>query len=331
MRHETPRIDALFAASGTGFEDKGLPLAQQIVAGGEVTCAAGDIHRASERIVMLSATAELRAIAAVRAYARDSLTLGDAHWRSIRCVASPAPEENRAIVRVTLSGVAARSLCGDALAGAAAGLGVLADAMPGAVIGDLRVYAVDVEGRPRRLHPCALPRDVAEALPPERPALERVRCAVITLSDRASQGVYEDKSGARLIDLLQAQGGIVAHKAVLPDQSERLAAEVDVLARRGDIELLVCTGGTGIGPRDITPETLLGLGLRPVPGIGELLRSHSAHVVRSAWLSRTVAGTLGTLVVIALPGSQKAVSECMEALLPLLPHMISMLRGGGHD
>ena len=116
---------------------------------------------------------------------------------------------------------------------------------------------------------------------------------------------------------------------IAPETGQFRAVDGDSL-RRGDIELVICTGGTGIGPRDITPETLLALGIKPIAGIGELLRTHSAHIVRSAWLSRAVAGTLGQMVVIALPGSHKAVTECMEALLPLLPHTLSMLRGGSH-
>lgn len=329
-RHETRGLGAVLDKAGTALRDGGAPQVQEIVAGGEVIFFPEDVDHVIARLGTLGPNAELRAIAAVRAYARESVTLGDAHWRSIRCAATAADDGKRVLVRIALDGVSTRSLCGDALAGAAAALASIAAASPGATISDLRVYATDVEGRGRRQHPCALPADVATRLPPLRPALAAARCAVITLSDRASKGVYEDKSGARLVELLAANGGTIAHKAVLPDDGERLATEIEILSRRGDIELVICTGGTGIGPRDITPETLVALGIKPVPGIGELLRASSAPIVRSAWLSRAVAGTLGPMLVIALPGSHKAVEECMEVLLPLLPHTLSMLHGGSH-
>lgn len=330
MRHEAPGLIGLAGSGPRRFRDQGLPMAQEVVAGGEITLPETDLANLPDILYTLAPNAELRAIGAVRAHARETVTLGDAHWRDIRCRVSP-PEGNRLRVRVTVSGIATRSLGSDALAGAAMALTTLAIPFNGAVIGDLRIYAIDTEGRGRALHPCQLPDDIAQALPPERQALAGTRCAVITLSDRASRGVYEDQSGARLAELVTAHGGMLSHKAVIPDDGERLAAEIEQLARRGDVGLVVCTGGTGIGPRDITPDTLATMGLRPVPGIGEMLRAHSANVVRSAWLSRTVAGTLGGMVVIALPGSRKAVAECMEALLPLLPHTFSMLGGGGHD
>lgn len=344
MRHESTGLIGLVAVPrdehgnrkpGSTFNNRGLPLAQEIVAGGEVTIFSEDVAVIAEKLKTLAPNAELRAIGAVRAYARECVTLGDAHWREIRCAVSQevdagSAHATRIHVRITVSGVATRSLGGDALAGAAAALTTIASPFTGALIEDLRVYAIDIEGRTRIRHPCALPADIDAALPAEKPALAATRCAVITLSDRASQGIYEDKSGARLAEIFSAHGGIMVHKAVIPDDSERLAGEIELLSRRGDIDMVVCTGGTGIGPRDITPETLIALGIKPVPGIGELLRAHSANIVRSAWLSRAVAGTLGQMVVIALPGSHKAVGECMEALLPLLPHTFSMLRGGSH-
>jgi cyclic pyranopterin phosphate synthase len=355
MRHEKPGLIALAGKGAGSFEQRGLPLGQEAIAGGELTLYGEDIAQVSERLRSLAPNAELRATAAVRNHAREVVTLGDANWREIRCAISllvndhelpiwPAPLAADAAstlavhgtpavlrVRVTVSGIAARNLGSDALAGAASALTTLAFPWRGAQISDLRVYAIDTEGRSRYLHPCPLPEDVASRLPAEHAALANARCAVITLSDRASRGIYEDKSGARLAEIVAAQGGTLVHKVVLPDEEGPLAGEIETLARRGDIDLVICTGGTGIGPRDITPETIHALGIRPIPGVGELLRAHSANIVRSAWLSRAVAGTLGRMVVIALPGSHKAVSECMEALLPLLPHTMSMLHGGSHE
>lgn len=331
MRHENKGISAVLGGAGTAMRSHGLPLAQEMIASGEVTFPPEVTRTLKKDLPALAAQAQLRAIAAVRTHAQESVTLGDVHWREIRCLAEALEDDQGLRASVSVSGIASRSLGGDALAGVAAALTSLADLDPtNAVIGDLRILATDVEGRERLVHPQGLPPDIAQRLPPKSPALAGARCAVITLSDRASQGVYEDKSGARLAEIIKAQGGSVVHASILPDSSERLALEIEVLSRRGDIELVVCTGGTGIGPRDITPETLIALGIKPIPGIGELLRAHSAHIVRSAWLSRSVAGVLGKMVIIALPGSHKAVDECMQVLLPLLPHTLSMLRGGSH-
>lgn len=331
MRHEQKGLGAVIGDGGTGLTSNGLPVAQEVIACGEVLLPAEVTRRLVATLPRLAGHVELRAVAAVRGHARESVTLGDAHWREIRSRIEALDDERGLRAVVVVNGVATRDLGSDALAGAAAALTALADQAPGeAVIADLRVLATDVEGRERRLHTDGLPDAFAGRLPPKKQALAGTRCAVITLSDRASQGVYEDKSGAKLAQIITAHGGAVVHASILPDNSERLALEIEVLSRRGDIELLVCTGGTGIGPRDITPETLISLGIRPIPGIGELLRTQSAQIVRSAWLSRSVAGVLGQMVLIALPGSQKAVEECMQVLLPLLPHTLSMLRGGDH-
>lgn len=162
------RLDTALGEAGTGFTEGAGPHAQQIIAGGEVTCHA-DVHRLGEYIVDLAPVAELRAIAAVRAWARDATTFGETHWQGIRCAVTPATTGHGAHVRVTVSGSATRSLYGDALAGASAALAVLAEAMPGAVIDDLRVYAIDVEGYPRQVHPCPAPPDVAPLLTARAP------------------------------------------------------------------------------------------------------------------------------------------------------------------
>jgi molybdenum cofactor synthesis domain-containing protein len=320
------------------YANRGALREQQVLAGGTLLLHEdADRTRLADSLQQLRADAELRAIAAVRACAALSPLLGEADLRdvSVRLQAARAGQDestgtpDRVQVRVLVKGLARRALDEDALAGAAAALGMLAARIPASTIDDLRVF-LHREGGTQRRHPEPLPDDV-EALLPKQAALAGVRATVITLSDRAARGVYEDRSGARLADILRGNGARVVDKLVLPDDADRLAAAVEVQLRRGDIDLIACTGGTGLGPRDITPETLLRLGLRVAPGIGDWLRRYSAEVVRSAWLSRAVAGTLGNTLVIALPGSEKAVVENMDALLPLLPHTLRMLRGEGHE
>ncbi len=154
---------------------------------------------------------------------------------------------------------------------------------------------------------------------PQSPArLDGARCAVLTLSDRAAGGVYEDRSGPLLTQALLALGAAPEVVEILPDGIE------------AGLELVLCTGGTGFGPRDLSPEALRAVADRSVPGIGELFRSESRHHTELAWLSRAEAGLIGGCLVILLPGSPKAVSQGMTILGPLLAHARAMLRGEPH-
>ncbi len=165
---------------------------------------------------------------------------------------------------------------------------------------------------------------------PQSPArMDGARCAVVTLSDRAAAGVYEDRSGPLLTQALLALGAAPEVVEILPDGIEALSTRLRALADAG-LELVLCTGGTGFGPRDLSPEALRAVADRSVPGIGELLRSESRHHTELAWLSRAEAGLIGGCLVILLPGSPKAVSQGMAILGPLLAHARAMLRGEPH-
>lgn len=159
--------------------------------------------------------------------------------------------------------------------------------------------------------------------------LRGVTAAVLTLSDRASAGIYKDASGELLSALLQRAGAAIAHYRVLPDEAAALSQEVRKLAA-SNIRLLICTGGTGLTARDITPDTIQPLLDRVIPGIGELLRSSSARQIPQAWLSRALAGSIGGMLVITLPGSRGAVQDGMSALMPVLPHALQLLAGAAH-
>ncbi|WCL55553.1 MogA/MoaB family molybdenum cofactor biosynthesis protein [Gimibacter soli] len=151
------------------------------------------------------------------------------------------------------------------------------------------------------------------------------KAAVITLSDRASQGIYEDKSGKLLKEGLEGMGAIVADHILIPDESDAL--EKEILTRIGQFDLIMTTGGTGLAPRDITPQTLSALGGLPVPGIGELLRASAATHVPTTWLSRSVAYVYGSTLVIALPGSTGGVRDGLAALGPVLRHALTHISG----
>jgi molybdenum cofactor synthesis domain-containing protein len=153
---------------------------------------------------------------------------------------------------------------------------------------------------------------------------------VVTVSDRVAAGVAQDRSGPLVVALLD-EHGIAAHgPVVVPDEGEQVAGAVHAAAHDG-IGLLVLTGGTGIGPRDRTPEAVLPLLDRTLPGVGEAMRAAARDRVPTADLSRAFAGTLGSMLVLALPGSPGGVRDGLAVAAPMLPHARHVLAGGDHS
>ena len=149
------------------------------------------------------------------------------------------------------------------------------------------------------------------------------------LSDRASAGEYVDRSGPILRRFLE-QWGLTVHAVdVVPDEPARLTAILDAWRADG-VSLVLTSGGTGIGPRDRTPEALRDWADYPVPGFGEWMRAESAKHTSSGWLSRGGAWVGGRTLVIALPGSPKALEQLLPGLGPLALHALEMLEGKGH-
>lgn len=179
------------------------------------------------------------------------------------------------------------------------------------------------------LNPNGVPDWVKEQIaPPKEPVLKGRKAAVVTLSDRASSGVYEDRSGPILAATLAEYGAEIIDRRVIADGIETLTSTIQEIRAKEDLHLILCTGGTGVAERDLTPETLTPLFDRSIPGIGELLRADGAHHTPLSWSSRAVGGLIGQTLVVALPGSPRAVIEGMSALLPaLLPHLIRINRG----
>lgn len=164
-----------------------------------------------------------------------------------------------------------------------------------------------------------------------------IRAAVLTSSDRCARAEQEDRSGPAVAALLRARlGAEIVHACVLPDDLAALAACFAEWSReRPAIDLLVSTGGTGLSPRDVTPEAARRVIEREHPALMELARQRSMErsPTRSAraYLSRGVAGTAGRSLILTLPGSPGGAVETLEALLDLLPHAISLLRGSAAD
>ena len=157
----------------------------------------------------------------------------------------------------------------------------------------------------------------------------KAKIGILTMSDRASEGTYEDKSGPAIKEVLD--GWIVSEREhfyeVIPDEldliKERLVHMIDVLG----CDLVLTTGGTGPAVRDVTPEATEAVCEKMMPGFGELMRTASLKYVPTAILSRQTAGIRGHALIINLPGQPKAIKECLEPVFPAVPYCIDLIEG----
>jgi molybdopterin adenylyltransferase len=157
-----------------------------------------------------------------------------------------------------------------------------------------------------------------------------VRVAIITSSDRCSRGEAVDESGPAIADFCQEQDWPVVARRLLPDELDQLTLALIESVDRDGAELVLTTGGTGMGPRDCMPEATVQAVDRMAPGIAEGLRAESLKLTPFAMLSRGAAGLRGQSLIINLPGSPRAVRECLQILAPILPHAIATAGGAGH-
>lgn len=155
--------------------------------------------------------------------------------------------------------------------------------------------------------------------------------AVITLSDKGYRGEREDVSGPTIAKRLTEAGYAVEEQLLLPDGETPLRSELMRLADQRQIDLILTTGGTGFAPRDLTPEVTKAVGERDVPGIPEAIRAYSMQFTKRAMLSRGVCVIRKKSLILNLPGSPKAVAECLDAVLDTLPHAFDLLRDAAGD
>lgn len=167
------------------------------------------------------------------------------------------------------------------------------------------------------------PGDDIEVLPP-------IRAGILIASDKGAAGVRADASGPAIEKAL-ADVAHVTEIVVLPDDREQIARKLRAMADGGEYDILFTSGGTGLAPRDFTPEATLDVIEREVPGIAEVMRAQSLRFTPNAMLSRAVAGVRNRTLIINLPGSPKAVVECLEAIKPALPHAAETLRGQAYE
>ncbi|MEQ1946700.1 MAG: MogA/MoaB family molybdenum cofactor biosynthesis protein [Bryobacteraceae bacterium] len=154
-----------------------------------------------------------------------------------------------------------------------------------------------------------------------------IRVAIVTISDGVSAGTREDKSGAALAMRIGELGWKVEETHVIPDGAEGIATMFTALEASGGIEVIVSTGGTGVGPRDVTPEAVRSIADRDIPGFGELMRAEGLKKTKFAPLSRSAAYTRGKTLILTLPGSPRGAVESLDAVAYLVGHVVDLLHG----
>jgi len=150
---------------------------------------------------------------------------------------------------------------------------------------------------------------------------------ILTISDKGSQGERYDESGKAIRNSPLVLDNSVVKYEVIPDEMDIIADKLAEWADEGKVDIILTTGGTGLGPRDVTPEATLSIIDKVVPGFTEAMRTQAFKATPFAILSRAVAGVRGKCLIINLPGSPKAVRECLEIVSPAIPHAVEILRG----
>ncbi|AEH50535.1 MogA/MoaB family molybdenum cofactor biosynthesis protein [Pseudothermotoga thermarum] len=157
-----------------------------------------------------------------------------------------------------------------------------------------------------------------------------IRAAVLTLSDKASKGERIDQSGGKVEELLKTIGASVSYYKILPDEEELIVKELIILCEEG-YDLIVTTGGTGISPRDVTPDATLKVIEKRLYGFEIAMMLEALKATPYAMLSRAVVGTRGKTLIINLPGSPNAVEENLKVVLHVIPHAVEKLKGSTED
>jgi len=199
---------------------------------------------------------------------------------------------------------------------------------PALRIGDVKLLAKTGGKSGVWLNPEGIPEWLAQQLP-QACCLTGKKVALVVMSDRASQGTYEDKTGPLLKDIFTATGATITDFQLIPDDAKTISQTLRAICQNSKPDVMIAAGGTGPGPRDVTPEVLEEISDRMLPGLGDLLRQESLHYVDTAWLSRMTAAMVGPTLVIAFPGSPKAVKECWDIVEPFLAVTIERIAKQG--
>ena len=157
-----------------------------------------------------------------------------------------------------------------------------------------------------------------------------IRAAILTISDSCSKGTRQDISGQTIVDILPENIFQINQKKIVPDDFQKIANELIHFSDNDEIDIVFTTGGTGLGPNDVTPEATASISDKNVPGIGEIIRAEGFKRTPDAVLSRGIVCIRNNTLIINLPGSSKGVCESLEVILSAIPHAIEMMHGGGH-
>ncbi|MCL0046553.1 MogA/MoaB family molybdenum cofactor biosynthesis protein [Dehalococcoidales bacterium] len=153
------------------------------------------------------------------------------------------------------------------------------------------------------------------------------KLGILTISDKGWQGQRYDESGKAIRESLSQLDSHVIKYEVIPDEMEVIAGKLAEWADEGSVDIILTTGGTGLSQRDVTPEATMSIVDKVVPGLAEAMRAETFTTTPLAILSRAVAGVRGKCLIINLPGSPKAVRECLRVILPVLPHAVEIIKG----
>ena len=150
---------------------------------------------------------------------------------------------------------------------------------------------------------------------------------ILTISDKGARGQRYDESGQTIRDIFSDLGSDIAGYEIVPDEMDVIRRKLAEWADNKETDVIITTGGTGLGERDVTPEATIAVVDRVVPGLAEAMRAASLSKTPMAMLSRATAGVRGKCLIINLPGSPKAVRECLEVVLPAIPHAVDIIKG----
>ncbi|MFH1504178.1 MAG: MogA/MoaB family molybdenum cofactor biosynthesis protein [Candidatus Omnitrophota bacterium] len=154
--------------------------------------------------------------------------------------------------------------------------------------------------------------------------------AILTVSDRCSRGESKDVSGKVIAEIIEGTSGKIIQYDIIADEKELIKEKILLYCDRLKVDFVFTTGGTGFGPRDVTPEATKEISQRIIPGISEFIRMEGLKKTKNAILSRGISAIRGQSIIINLPGSPKAVKESLEVILDIIPHMLEMIKGKSH-